>query len=85
MTTGKTIALIIWTFVSKGMSLLFNKLSIYVCHNFSSKEQASYNFMAAITIYSGSGAQENEVCHVSIVSPSICYKVIGLDAMILVF
>ena len=27
MTTGKTIALIVWTFVGKVMSLLFNKLS----------------------------------------------------------
>ena len=40
MTTGKTIALTKWTFVGKGMSLLFNRLS-YVCHSFSSKEQAS--------------------------------------------
>ena len=30
MTTGKTIALIIWTFVGKVMSLLFNMLSNYV-------------------------------------------------------
>ena len=30
MTTGKTIALIIWTFVSKVMSLLFNTLSRFV-------------------------------------------------------
>ena len=30
---------------------------------FSSKEQASFNFMAALTICSDSGAQENEVCH----------------------
>ena len=30
MTTGKTIALTIWTFVSKQMSLLFNTLSIFV-------------------------------------------------------
>ena len=30
MTTGKTIALTIWTFVSKVMSLLFNMLSIFV-------------------------------------------------------
>ena len=30
MTTGKTIALIIWTFVSKVMSLLFNMLSRFV-------------------------------------------------------
>ena len=36
MTTGKTIALTIQTFVSKVMSLLFNTL----CHSFSSKVQA---------------------------------------------
>ena len=30
MTTGKTIVLTIWTFVSKVMSLLFNMLSIFV-------------------------------------------------------
>ena len=30
MTTGKTIALTIWTFVSKAMSLLFNMLSSFV-------------------------------------------------------
>ena len=30
MTTGKTIALIIWTFVSKVMSLLFNMLSRFI-------------------------------------------------------
>ena len=30
MTTGKTIALTIWTFVSKVMSLLFNMLSRFV-------------------------------------------------------
>ena len=36
LTTGKTIALTIWTFVSKVMSLLFNKLS--------SKARRSYGF-----------------------------------------
>jgi len=30
MTTGKTIALTIWTFVSKVMSLLFNMLSMFI-------------------------------------------------------
>ena len=59
MTTGKTIALAIQTFVSKVMSLLFNTL----CHSFSSKEQVSFNFMAAVTISNDSEAQENEVCH----------------------
>ena len=56
MTTGKTIALTRWTFVGKGMSLLFNILSRLVGHNFSSKKQASFNFMAAVTICSDFGA-----------------------------
>ena len=33
------------------------------CHSFPSKEQASFNFMAAITVHSDFGAQENKVCH----------------------
>ena len=39
MTTGKTIALTVWTYVSKVMSLLFNTLSRFV--SFASKEQMS--------------------------------------------
>ena len=62
MTIGKTITLTLWTFVGKVMSLLFNMLSI-VLRSFSSKEQASFNFMAAATICSDFGAQENKVCH----------------------
>ena len=61
MTTGKTIALTIQTWVGKVMSLLFNMLS--VSHSFSFKEQASFNFMAAVTICSDFGTQENNVCH----------------------
>ena len=41
--------------------------------------------MASVTICSDFGAQENKVSHCSIVSPSICHEVMGLDAMILVF
>ena len=37
--------------------------SVYVCHSFSSKEQVSFNFMAAVTICSAFGAQENKICH----------------------
>ena len=61
MTTGKTIALTRWTFVGKAMFLLFNMLSRLVITSF--KEQTSFNFMAAITICSDFGAQENKVCH----------------------
>ena len=46
-TIGKTIALSGWTFVGKVMSLLFN--------SFSSKEQVSFNLMAAIMVCSDSG------------------------------
>ena len=55
MTTGKTIALTRWNFVGKVMSLLFNMLS--------SKEQASFNFMAAVTICSDFGAPQNKVSY----------------------
>ena len=41
--------------------------------------------MAAVTICSDSGAQENKSVTVSIVSPAICHKVMGLDALTLVF
>jgi len=41
--------------------------------------------MVAVTIYSGFGAQENKICHCSIVFPSISHTVMGPDVMILVF
>ena len=81
MTTGKTIALTRRTFVSKVMSLCF--LICYVGHSFSAKEQASFNFMAAVTICSDSGAQKIKPATVCTVSPSICHEVVGPDAMIL--
>ena len=62
MTTGKTKALTIQTFVGKVMSLLFKTLSRFVIVFFS-KEQVSFNFMAAVTVCSDFGAQENKVCH----------------------
>ena len=56
MTTGKTIALTRWTFVGKVMTLLFNTLSRLVLP---SKEQASFNFMVAVTICSDFGVPQN--------------------------
>ena len=41
--------------------------------------------MAAVTICSDFGAQENKICHCFHFSPSICHEVMGLDAMILAF
>ena len=60
MTTGKTIALTRWTYVGKVMSLLFNMLSRLVI-TFFSKEQVSFNFMAAVTICSDFGAPKNSL------------------------
>ena len=67
MTTGNV------TFISKVMSLLFNMLSRLVIafiprskhlsfFNFYLFIFASFNFMAAVTICSDFGAQENKVC-----------------------
>ena len=81
MTTRKTIVLAIWTFVSQVTSLLFNMLSL----SFPSKEQASFNFMAAVTVCSDFRAPQNKICHGFHFSPFICHEVMGLDAMILVF
>ena len=78
-TIGKTIALTRWTFVGKVMSLFFNMLSRFV--SFSSKEQASFSFMATVTIYSDSEAQENKICHCFHFFPIFT----TMDAMILAF
>ena len=63
MTTGKTIALTRWTFAGNVMSLLFNMSYRFVIAFLPRTKQASSNFMAAVTIRSGFGAQENKVCH----------------------
>ena len=60
MTTGETTALTRWTFVGKVMSQHFNMLSGLVITF--PKEQASFNFMAAVSVGRDSGAQ-NRVCH----------------------
>ena len=83
MTTGKTIGLTTWTFVSK---VIFFFLILYVFHRFSSKEQVSFNLMAKITIHSGFRDQENKVCHCFHCFPPFPpHEMMGLDAMILVF
>ena len=51
--------------------------AVQVDHSFSSKEGLSFNFMAAVTICSDFGAQENKVCHYLIASPSIYHEVMG--------
>ena len=55
MTTGKTVALTIMDFYQQGDISSFY-YAVKVCHNFSSKEQASFNFMAAVTVCCDFGA-----------------------------
>ena len=52
---------------------------------FLTKEQASFNFTAAVTIQSDFGAQENEIYYYFHFSPIYLPDVIGLDAMIFIF
>ena len=82
MTTAKTIALTRQTFVGKVMSLFLNTLSRLVKVFF--QEATIFQFMAAVTICSDFGAQEESVT-VSIVSLSTYHEVMGPDAMIFVF
>ena len=56
-----------------------------VGHSFSSKEQASFNFMAAVIICTDFGLHENKVCHCFHCFPIIGHGMMGLDTVILVF
>ena len=80
-TTGKTIALTRWTFVVKVISLLFNMLSRLViallprskCLLISWPQSPSAAILEPPKI---------KPVIVSIVSPSVCHDMMGLDAMI---
>ena len=66
MATSKTVALTIRTFVSKVMSLPFNMLSRCVIASLPrNKCFFFFYYMAAVTIHSNFGAQENEIWHFS--------------------
>ena len=58
MTTRKTTALTMGTFVGKVISLLFNTLYRFAIA-FLLKQQVSFNFMAEVTVHSDFGAKEN--------------------------
>jgi len=65
------------------MVLLFNTLSRLVIVFLPRSKRL--NFMAAVTMCNDFGAQKFNSAIVSTVSPSICYDVMGLDTMVLVF
>ena len=84
MTTGKTIALTRWTFVGKVMSLLFNMLSRLVITFLPRSKHLLISWLQSPSAVILEPPQIKSVT-VSIVSPSICHEVMGLDATILVF
>ena len=84
MTTGKTIALTRWTFVGKVMSLLFNMLSRFVIVLLPRSKGLLISWLQSLSTVILEPKKIKPVT-VSIVSPSICHEVMGLDAMILVF
>ena len=67
MTTGKTIALTIWTFVGQELSLVFNTLPRFVIACL--QRSKSVNFMASVSIRSDFGVQENKICLCFHISP----------------
>ena len=86
MTTGKTIVLTIRTSVGRVISLLFNMLSRFVTDKpFLPRSKCLLIswLKSPSSVIQGPKKIKSET--VSIVSPSVCHVVMGLDAMILVF
>jgi len=83
-TTGKTIALIIRTFVSKVMSLLFNMLSRFVIAFLLRSKCLLISWLQSPSAVILEPKKIKSVT-ISIFSPSICHEVMGPDAMIFVF
>ena len=84
MTTGKTIALTRWTFVSKVMSLLLNMLSRLVIAFLPRRKRLLISWLqspSAVILE----PRKTKSLTVSIVSPSICHEGMGPNAMVLVF
>ena len=84
VTTGKTIVLTRWTFVVEVMSLLFNMLSRLVIAFLPRSKHHLISWLqspSAVIL----GPRKIKSVTVSIVFPSICHEVMGLDAMIFVF
>ena len=84
MTTGKTVALTRWTFVSKVMSLPFNMLSRLGITFLPRGKRLLISWLqspSALILE----PRKIRSATVSSVSPSICHEVMGLDAMILIF
>ena len=81
MTTRKTIALTVWTFVGKVMPLLFNMLSMLVITFLPRRKRLLISWLQSPSTV----ILEPPKIKSATVSPSVCHEVMGPDAMILVF
>ena len=84
MTTGKTIALTRWTFVGKVRPLIFNILYRLIIAFLQRSKRLLISWLqspSAVILE----PPKIKCVTVSIVSPSICHKVMGRDGMILIF
>ena len=84
MITGNTIALTRWTFVGKGMLLLFNMLSRLILAFLPRSKCLLISWLQSPSAVILEPPRIRSLT-VSIVSPFICHEVMGLDAMILFF
>ena len=84
MTPGKTIALTTHTFVGKVTSLLFNMVSRLAIAFLPRSKCLLVSWLQSLSAVILEPEKIKSVT-VSIVSPSICHEVLGLDAMIFIF
>ena len=84
MSTGKTIALTIWTFVSKVISMLFNMLSRLVI-TFLPRSKCLLILWLQSPCAVILETRKLKSLTVSIASPSMCHEVMGPDAIIFIF
>ena len=82
MTTGKIIALTRQTFIGKVMSLLFNTLSRFIIAFLPRSKCLLIAWLQSPSTETLEPKKIKSVT-VSIVIPSICHEVMGLDVMIL--
>ena len=84
MTIGKAIALTTWTFVGKLMSLFFNMLSRFVIAFLPRNKRLAISWLRSL---SAGILEPKKIIYltVSIVSPSVCYVLMGPNTTILVF
>ena len=81
MTTGKTIALTIWTFVGKVMSLLYNMLSRFVIAFLPKSKHLLISWLQSPSAVILEPPKIKSLV-VSIVSPTICREVMGLEKVL---